>query len=90
MQKRLLALGLALSLAVPMAAFGANVKIGVINSIIGASIAPTIVTLGSWAMGGEQHLAASLAITGAVTALISMVGYMIAMRNAPRSATHFD
>jgi MFS family permease len=63
---------------------------GVINSIIGASLAPTIVTLGSWAMGGEQHLAASLAMTGVVTALISMAGYIVAMRNAPRSATHFD
>ena len=63
---------------------------GVINSIIGSSLAPTIVTLGSWAMGGEQHLAASLALTGAATALISMAGYLVAMRNAPISATHFD
>jgi len=60
---------------------------GVINSIIGASLAPTIVTFGSWAMGGEKHLAASLAVTGVVTALISMVGYIFAMRNAPLSAT---
>jgi branched-chain amino acid transport system substrate-binding protein len=35
MKKRFLAFGLALSLAIPMAAFGANVKIGVINSITG-------------------------------------------------------
>ena len=81
----------AISVLIPNEERGACLAaFGVINSIIGASIAPTIVTLGSWAMGGEQHLAASLAITGAVTALISMVGYMIAMRNAPRSATHFD
>lgn len=35
MNGRLLALGLALSLAVPVAAFGAGIKIGVINSITG-------------------------------------------------------
>jgi MFS family permease len=61
---------------------------GVINSIIGATLAPTIVTLGSWAMGGEQHLAMSLAITGGVTGVISCAGYIVAMRNAPLSATH--
>jgi len=61
---------------------------GVINSIIGMSLAPTIVTLGSWAMGGEQHLAMSLAITGGVTGVISCAGYIVAMRNAPLGATH--
>jgi branched-chain amino acid transport system substrate-binding protein len=35
MKKRSIALGLALSLAIPMAAFGAGIKIGVINSITG-------------------------------------------------------
>ena len=63
-----------------MAAFG------VINALIGLSLAPTIVTFGSWAMGGEQHLAASLAITGVVTGVISFSGYVYAMRNAPLSA----
>ena len=61
----------------------------VISSIIGASLAPTIVTLGSMLMGGEQHLAASLAVTGLVTGVISLVGYALAMRNAPRSATQW-
>jgi MFS family permease len=80
----------AISVLIPNEERGACLAaFGVINAIIGASLAPTIVTLGSWAMGGEQHLAASLAMTGAVTALISMAGYVVAMRNAPRSATHF-
>ena len=65
-----------------MAAFG------IINALIGLGLAPTIVTLGSWAMGGEQHLAASLAATGVVTGLLSFAGYVLAMRNAPLSATH--
>ncbi len=65
-----------------MAAFG------IINALIGLGLAPTIVTLGSWAMGGEQHLAASLAATGVVTGVLSFAGYVVAMRNAPLSATH--
>ena len=61
-----------------MAAFG------MINAVIGLSLAPTIVTLGSAAMGGEQHLAMSLAITGAVTGVVSLVGYILAAKNAPK------
>jgi len=61
----------------------------VISSIIGASLAPTIVTLGSTLMGGEQHLAVSLAATGFVTGVISLAGYFLAMRNAPKSATEW-
>ena len=61
----------------------------VISSLIGASLAPTIVTLGSTLMGGEQHLAPSLAATGLVTGVISLAGYVLAMRNAPRSATEW-
>ena len=38
-------------------------------------------------MGGEQHLAAALAVTGVVTGLLSFGGYLVAMRNAPLSAT---
>jgi MFS family permease len=61
----------------------------VISSIIGASLAPTIVTLGSMAMGGERHLAASLAATGLVTGVVSLAGYVLAMRHAPKSATEW-
>jgi len=61
----------------------------VISSIVGASLAPTIVTLGSTLMGGERHLAASLAATGLVTGVISLAGYVVAMRNAPKSATQW-
>jgi len=61
----------------------------VISAIIGASLAPTIVTLGSAAMGGERYLATSLAATGLVTGVISLAGYALAMRNAPKSATEW-
>jgi MFS family permease len=59
-------------------------------AIVGAMIgqlAPTVVAWGSSAMGGEQHLAPALAVTGVVTGVISFAGYIFAMRNAPRSAT---
>jgi MFS family permease len=61
-----------------MAAFG------IVSSVIGLSVAPTIVTLASSAMGGEQHLAMSLAITGVVTGLMSFGGYVMASRNVPQ------
>jgi MFS family permease len=59
----------------------------VISSIVGVSLAPTIVTIGSSLMGGEQFLAPALAMTGLVTGVISLAGYTLAMRQAPKSAT---
>jgi MFS family permease len=59
----------------------------VISAIVGVSLAPTIVTFGASVMGGEQHLAPALATTGVVTSVISLVGYILAMRRAPNSAT---
>jgi MFS family permease len=50
----------AIAVLIPNEERGACLAVfGVINAIIGMSLAPTIVTLGSWAMGGEQHLATS-------------------------------
>jgi MFS family permease len=63
-----------------MAAFG------VISSLVGKSLAPLIVTLGSAAMGGERHLGAALAATGVATGVLSFLGYVMAMRNAPPPA----
>jgi MFS family permease len=56
---------------------------GVINSFVGLSLAPTVVTLASSAMGGEQHLASALAGTGVITGILALVGYFFAARNAP-------
>jgi MFS family permease len=66
-----------------MAAFG------VINALIGLSLAPIVVTLASQAMGGEQHLSQALAGTGLLTGVASFLGYLFAMRNAPRSPTQW-
>jgi MFS family permease len=62
-----------------MAAFG------IVNSLFGLGLAPTLVTFGSWAMGGDQHLATSLAVVGIFTGILSLWGYSVAMRSAPLS-----
>ena len=64
-----------------MAAFG------VVSNLVGKSVAPVIVTLGSLAMGGEHHLAGALAVTGLVTGVASFAGYLWAMLRAPLSPT---
>ncbi len=56
---------------------------GIVNSLFGLGIAPTLVTFGSWALGGAQHLAMSLAMIDVLTCILSLVGYTLAMRNAP-------
>lgn len=66
-----------------MAAFG------IFSAMIG-QLAPTFVAWGSSALGGEQHLAPALAVTGIVTGLISFGGFVYAMRNAPLNATDWD
>jgi MFS family permease len=60
---------------------------GIIRSIIGLSVAPTLVTLGSSAMGGEHYLAPALAMVGIATGILSFVGYGFAAKNAPSSPT---
>jgi MFS family permease len=59
---------------------------GVVRSVLGLSIAPSLVTFGSWAMGGEQHLAPALATVGVLTGTLSLVAYLLAMRSAPVAA----
>ncbi|MDB5432295.1 MAG: hypothetical protein JWP35_3411 [Caulobacter sp.] len=59
---------------------------GVINAIVGLSLAPIMVTLGAKLLGGEQHLGMALAITGVITGIAAAAGYILAMRNAPLAA----
>ncbi|WP_428152408.1 MFS transporter [Brevundimonas sp.] len=55
----------------------------ILGALIGLGVSPVLVTLGSQALGGEAHLGLSLAIVGVVTGAISLLGFMMAMRNAP-------
>jgi MFS family permease len=80
----------AVAVLIPNEERGASMAaFSVINAIIGGGLAPTVVTAGSALMGGEQHLAPALAATGLATGVISLAGYVLAMRNAPKSATEW-
>ena len=54
-----------------------------IAGLVGFGFAPTLVTVVSSILGGEQHLAPALAIVGVVVSLISTVAFWLAMRHAP-------
>lgn len=54
--------------------------------LIGFGIAPSLVTLVSRMLGGEEHLAVSLAAVGVSVSLVSVWGFMAAMRHAPVNA----
>ncbi len=56
----------------------------VVASIIGLGIAPTLVTLVSDALGGEQAIRYGLAFTGAATSIAAAIGFSAAMINAAR------
>lgn len=56
----------------------------ILGALIGIGVAPTVVTLASDAMGGESQLALSLTIVSVVIGFLSLAGFWLAMRNAPR------
>lgn len=54
-----------------------------IAGLIGYGVAPSLVTIVSSALGGEQHLAMALSIVGVTVSIVSVVAFWIAMRRAP-------
>jgi hypothetical protein len=54
--------------------------------LIGFGVAPSLVTLVSSMLGGEQHLNAALAIVGVIVSIVSVGGFFLAMRAAPMAA----
>jgi MFS family permease len=58
-----------------------------IAGLIGFGAAPSLVTAVSSLLGGEQHLAAALAGVGVAVSIVSLVAFVVAMRNAPDGAT---
>lgn len=55
--------------------------------LIGFGIAPSLVTGISSLLGGEGHLGPALAVVGVATGTLSVLGFLLAMRAAPVSAT---
>lgn len=62
---------------------GAFIMFGV---LFGFGVAPTIVTLGSAALGGESQLGLSLAIVGGVSGVVALGAFILAMFRAPAKA----
>jgi Na+/H+ antiporter NhaD/arsenite permease-like protein len=58
-----------------------------VAGLIGFGIAPSLVTLVSSLLGGEKHLATALAGVGVGVSIVSLGAFILAMRNAPVSAT---
>jgi MFS family permease len=83
-----LAASTAVAVLIPNEERGACMALyGVVRSVLGLSIAPTLVTFGSSVMGGEQHLAPALATVGVLTGAVSFAAYLQAIRNAPPAPT---
>ena len=58
-----------------------------IAGLIGFGIAPSLVTLASGAMGGEQYLGQAQALVGVIVSAIAFVAFIVAARRAPSTAT---
>jgi MFS family permease len=58
-----------------------------VAGLIGFGIAPSLVTVVSSLLGGEKHLATALAGVGVGVSIVSLGAFILAMRNAPVSAT---
>ena len=58
-----------------------------IAGLIGFGVAPTLVTLVSGFLGGEQHLSQALAIVGLLVSVISVAGFAACMRHAPQTGS---
>lgn len=56
-----------------------------VAGLIGFGVAPSLVTLVSSLLGGEQYLGDALAIVGTVVSLVAVLGFLQAMRVAPAS-----
>ncbi|GAA0673027.1 MFS family permease [Sphingomonas insulae] len=57
-----------------------------VAGLIGFGLAPTLVAAASGLFGGESHLDQGLAAVGALTSVLSLIAFIVAMRSAPVSA----
>jgi MFS family permease len=58
-----------------------------IAGLIGFGLAPSLVAGVSTALGGERHIGEAQALVGVTVSLFSLLGFFVAMRRAPLSAT---
>ncbi len=55
----------------------------IVGGVVGFGVAPTLVTFGSDALGGEQHLAQALTVVGVTASAFSVLALLLAMINTP-------
>lgn len=60
----------------------------VLAGLIGFGLAPPLVSWVSLLLGGESRLGLALAAVGVGTGLLSVAGFVVAMRRSPAGATH--
>ena len=58
-----------------------------VAGVIAFGVAPSLVTAVSGIMGGDQFLAPALALVGTAVSILSFLTFLLAMRNAPETAT---
>lgn len=58
-----------------------------VAGLIGFGLAPSLVAGVSTLLGGERHIGEAQALVGAIVSLFSFLGFFVAMRRAPLSAT---
>jgi predicted MFS family arabinose efflux permease len=59
----------------------------VIGAVVGFGLAPTLVSLGSTALGGESHLSQALGFTGLGVSIVSFAAFALATLRAPVKPT---
>ena len=59
----------------------------VVGAIVGFGLAPTLVSLGSTALGGESHLSQALGLTGLGVSIVSFAAFALATLRAPAKPT---
>lgn len=59
-----------------------------VAGLVGYGAAPTLVAAVSSLLGGERHLGQALAIVGVIVSIVSVWGFLLAMRRSPDPAIH--
>lgn len=74
----------AITVLIPNEERGTTLAImSVIGTVVGLGSAPAVVALGIWIYGDEGHLPETIALVGVATGVLSLIGFVVAMLNAP-------
>lgn len=78
----------AVTILIPNEERGTTLAImGAVTSLTAIGAAPAVILFGTWLYGNERHLAETIAIVGVGTGVVSLIGFVVAMMNAPERAS---